>query len=136
MEILPRSGSFRSLEMKFIIEYYENSGEPLTFYLKLLQERPYQYGKHLVPHDAGVHEYSTGLTRIVVARNLGNFLQAPNLSIDEGIDAVRNLLYRCWFDEEKCSSGIKALGFLLYSAFDHSINLFYVVNFLFFDDLP
>lgn len=93
-----------------LIEYYENSGEPLTFYLKLLQDKKYQYGKHLVPHDAGVHEYSSGLTRLVIARNLGvSLLQTPNLSVDEGIDAVRNILHRCWFDESKCSSGIKAL---------------------------
>src|ERR1700733_9007700 len=96
-------------ELHFI-EYYENSGEPLTFYLKLLQDRPYQYGRHLVPHDAGAHEYSTGHTRIEVARKLGvTFTQVPNISIDEGIDAVRHVLRRCWFDEEKCSTGIIAL---------------------------
>lgn len=93
-----------------LLEYYENSGEPLTFYLKLLKEKGYSYGKHLVPHDALVHELSTGLTRIDVARNNGViFTQAPKLGIDEGIDAVRNILNKCWFDEEKCSSGIRAL---------------------------
>jgi hypothetical protein len=93
-----------------LIEYYENSGEPLTFYLKLLKERKYNYGKHLVPHEAAVHEYGSGLTRIAVARNLGvAFLQTPALGVDEGIDAVRNTLNRCWFDEEKCSSGVRAL---------------------------
>jgi hypothetical protein len=92
------------------IEYYENSGEPLTHYLKLLSERPYQYGKHLVPHDAGVHEYSTGHTRIEVARKLGfTFSQVPDIGVDEGIDAVRHILRRCWFAQEKCSSGILAL---------------------------
>jgi len=93
-----------------LIEYYENSGEPLTYYLKYLQDRPYQYGKHLVPHDASAHEYSTGQTRIEVARKLGvTFSLVPNISIDEGIDAVRHMLRRCWFDEEKCSTGINAL---------------------------
>lgn len=93
-----------------LIEYYENSGEPLTFYLKLLQDRPYQYGRHLVPHDAAVREYSTGHTRIEVARKLGvTFTQVPNISIDEGIDAVRHLLRRAWFDEAKCISGVRAL---------------------------
>lgn len=93
-----------------LIEYYENSGEPLTFYLKLLQDRPYQYGKHLVPHDAAAHEYGTGLTRIETARKLGfNFSLVANISIDEGIDAVRHVLRRCWFDSEKCLQGIKSL---------------------------
>lgn len=93
-----------------LIEYYENSGEPLTFYLKMLKEKKYSYGKHLVPHDAGIHEFSTGLTRIAIAQNHGvEFTQVPSLGIDEGIDAARNLLNRCWFDEIKCSKGIKAL---------------------------
>jgi hypothetical protein len=37
------------------------------------------------------------------------FFQVPSISIDEGIDAVRYTLSKCWFDAEKCSQGIKAL---------------------------
>lgn len=93
-----------------VIEYYENSGEPLTVYLKLLKERKYAYGTHLVPHDASVHEFSTGLSRIEIARNHGVvFTKVPSIGVDEGIDAVRRILDRCWFDEEKCTAGIKAL---------------------------
>ena len=31
------------------------------------------------------------------------------IALIDGIDAVRNILNRCWFDEVKCASGIKAL---------------------------
>ena len=93
-----------------LLEYYENSGEALTHYLQDLKSRPYTYGKHLVPHDAAVHEYSTGLSRVEVARNHGvNFTIVPDIGINEGIDAVRNMLNRCWFDEVKCGKGITAL---------------------------
>ena len=34
---------------------------------------------------------------------------APKLPVDEGIDAVRALIPRCWFDERKCERGIEAL---------------------------
>lgn len=93
-----------------LIEYVEGNNEPLTYYLKLLRDREYQYGVHLVPHDAQVHEYSTGLSRIEVARKLG-FTLSPvqKISIDEGIDACRTILKRCWIDESKCSQGIKAI---------------------------
>lgn len=54
--------------------------------------------------------YSTGLSRVEVARNHGIiFTISPDIAIIEGIDAVRNILNRCWFDEIKCSSDIKAL---------------------------
>jgi hypothetical protein len=93
-----------------LLEYYENSGEPLTHYLQLVKNKPYTYGKHITPHDAAVHEYSTGLSRVEVARNQGiSFTIAPDIGLIEGIDAVRNILNRCWFDEIKCGFGIKAL---------------------------
>lgn len=63
-----------------------------------------------MPHDAAVHEYSSGLSRVEVARNHGiPFTIAPDIGLVEGIDAVRNILNRCWFDEVKCASGLKAL---------------------------
>lgn len=93
-----------------LLEYYENSGEPLTHYLQYIKSKPYSYGKHLVPHDATVHEYSTGLSRIEVARNHGiHFTVVPDIGINEGIDAARNILNRCWFDEAKCAKGITSL---------------------------
>jgi hypothetical protein len=93
-----------------LLEYYEHNGEPLTHYLHIVKSKPYTYGKHIVPHDASAHEYSTGLSRIEVARNHGiAFTVAPDLALIDGIDAARNLLNRYWFDEVKCVNGIKAL---------------------------
>src|SRR3989338_304491 len=49
--------------------------------------------------DAAVHEFSTGLTRVEIAKNHGiNFTIIPDIGVNEGIDAVRNLFNRCWFD--------------------------------------
>lgn len=93
-----------------VLEYLEDSGKPLTYYLKLVKDKPYNYGKHFAPHDIAVHEYIHGASRIEVARQHGiNFTQAPKLSLIEGIDAVRNMLNRCIFDEEKCAIGIRML---------------------------
>lgn len=96
-------------EIRFL-EYIEGCNEPLTYYLKLLKSKDYLYGRHLVPHDAKVHEYGSGLTRIDIARKNGfTFTVVNNLSIDEGIDAVRHMFNRFWFDESKCAKGIAAL---------------------------
>lgn len=93
-----------------VLEYIEESGKPLTYYLKLVKDRPYTYGKHFTPHDIAVHEYIHGASRIEVAREHGiNFTQSPKLPLIEGIDAVRNILNRCVFDEEKCAVGIRML---------------------------
>ena len=93
-----------------LIDYLESSGEPLTYYLKHVKEKPYIIEKFFVPHDAVVRDYGTGLSRVQIASNLGiTFTVLPRLGIQEGIDAVRNLLGRCWFDESKCEKGIRAL---------------------------
>lgn len=93
-----------------VIDYYEMSGEPLTHYLKVLKDKPYVMGKYFVPHDAKTTELGSGLNRIQIARNHGiTFTPVPKLSVQEGIDAVRNILGRCWFDERNCEKGIRSL---------------------------
>lgn len=93
-----------------LLEYYENSGEALPFYIQWLKFKPYTYGDHYVPHDASQHEFGSGLTRTEIARSLGvKFTQSLNLGVQEGIDAVRNVFHRCYFDEEMCATGIKHL---------------------------
>lgn len=93
-----------------IIDYIEGSGESLSYWLGQLTKRDYTYGKHLAPHDVMVHEYSTGMTRKMAAAKLGYCLTPVNkVEIINGIDQVRNILSRCWFDENKCTMGLKAL---------------------------
>jgi len=93
-----------------VIDFLEGSGQGLPFYIKALKEKPYIYGQHWGPHDIQVKEYSTGVTRIDTAKSLGiNFNIAPRLSIEEGIDAVRNVFSKCWFDQEKCKDGLNSL---------------------------
>jgi phage terminase large subunit len=102
-----------------VIDYYENSGEGLAFYARMLKgnlegyERMkyYDYGQDFAPHDIEVRELGTGVSRKDTAKKLGiNFktVQRPARKQD-GIDAIRNILSRCWFDETNCRRGISAL---------------------------
>jgi len=92
------------------IDYYENSGEPLSHYAKVLQNKDYVYGDTWLPHDAKVRELGTGLSRVDVFRSLGiTPLIVPSIGLMDGIEVVRGLLPRCWFDEDKCEYGIKCL---------------------------
>ena len=93
-----------------IIDYYEMQGEGLAHYAKVLREKEYVYGEHLAPHDIQVRDFSTGKSRLEAARELGiRFRVVPNLRVDDGIEAVRNTLPKCYFDEDKCAHLIEAL---------------------------
>lgn len=96
-------------EIRFI-DYYENSGEGLPHYARILQEKKYIYGNHYAPHDIAVRELGTGKSRQDTAAKLGiRFEIAPRLAVEDGIDAVRAVLGRCWFDKEKTYRGLQCL---------------------------
>lgn len=93
-----------------IIDYYEATGEGLTHYAKELDKRPYKYGTHYGPHDLAVRELGTGKSRIEVARSLGiRFRLVRRLEIEDGIQAVRDLLPLCYIDQTKCKRLVDAL---------------------------
>lgn len=93
-----------------IIDYYDKNKEGLEHYIGVLQSKPYQYGRHIAPHDIKVREFGSGMTRLDKARHLGiTFTIAPNLSIMDGIEAVRTTLPKCWIDETSCKELVKSL---------------------------
>jgi len=93
------------------IDYYECSGVGLDHYAHVLQEKGYAYDYHILPHDVQVKELGTGKSRLETLDNLGvrPVEIAPKLMVDDGIQQVRMMLDRCWFDAEKCDRGIEAL---------------------------
>lgn len=93
-----------------IIDYYEKSKEGLEHYVKVIENKPYSYGKHIAPHDIRITEFGTGLTRLEKARQLGiKFIIAPDLSIVDGIEAVRSTLSKIWIDQSNCSQLINCI---------------------------
>ena len=93
-----------------IIDFYENNGEGLAHYAQVLRARGYEYGGHYAPHDIEVRELGTGKTRKEQAEAYGiSFSVAPKLAKVDQIEAARNILQFCWFDEAKCNDGIKGL---------------------------
>lgn len=93
-----------------VIDYYECNGEGLSHYAKTLQAKKYLYGSHWAPHDIAVRELGTGKSRLETANGLGiNFKVAPKLAVEDGIEACRNLIPKCWFDAERCKHGLRAL---------------------------
>lgn len=93
-----------------IIDYYENNGEGLEHYANYLSKKPYTYGKHIAPHDIKVRELGTGMTRWEKAKQLGIVFDiAPDISIVDGIEAVRSTFPKFRIDRVKAGQLIKAL---------------------------
>jgi len=96
-----------------LIDYYEASGVGLEHYVKVLQDKGYVYDQYVFPHDIRVRELGSGKSRLETLDQLGIHADkveiAPSLLIDDGIQQVRAMLDKCFFDEEKCEKGIDCL---------------------------
>ena len=94
-----------------LIDYYECSGVGLDHYAKVLAEKGYHYESHILPHDVRVREMGTGKSRLETLDTLAvrPVTIAPQLGVDDGIQAARTMISRCWFDVKKCERGVDAL---------------------------
>lgn len=93
-----------------LIDFVENNGVGLDWYVNWLKENRYERFDQYLPHDVAVRELGTGKSRQEVLQEAGlEITIAPRLSVADGIQAVRRLLPRCWFDKDKTKQGINAL---------------------------
>ena len=96
-----------------IVDFFALSGGTIEEFVSKIKEKPYNYGKHYLPHDARARTLASGGKSVIeqMAAHLGinNLAIVPSLTVQDGIQAVRMALPRCWFDAEKCADGIEAL---------------------------
>jgi len=96
-----------------IVDFFALSGGTIEEFVAKIKEKPYNYGKHYLPHDARARTLASGGKSVIeqMATHLGinNLAIVPSLTVQDGIQAVRMALPRCWFDAEKCADGIEAL---------------------------
>lgn len=96
-----------------VIDYYECIGSDIAVDVKAVLNKPYNYAKHIFPHDAWATQKQTGKTTIEFIEPLGIKSEvverAPDHRVEDGISNVVMLLPRCWFDKNKCARGIEAL---------------------------
>lgn len=98
-----------------IIDYYENTGKGLEFYVGVLKDRAaargYIYTTDVLPHDIKARELGTGKSRYEVLTSLGrDVFVCPMHSVEDGIQAVRSILPMCYFDDgEEVEQGLSAL---------------------------
>lgn len=97
------------------LDYHSSNGQPVAFYAGIIQsrekERGYTYGTHWLPHDARAKTLSSNRSVIEQLSDkipLKTIKIAPNLKLQDGIQASRLALTRTWFDH-KCNDGIECL---------------------------
>ena len=97
-----------------VVDYYEAVGQELSEHVGWLNTQEYQKAKIYLPHDGTQHDkvyrvtYESELKKagfkVEVVKNQG--AGAAN----HRIEAVRRIFHQCWFDQERCSAGLEALG--------------------------
>ena len=93
-----------------LIDFVENHGVGLDYYVNWLREHDYMYATHILPHDVAVRELGTGKSRKEMLEEAGlNITVATKLSVMDGIAAARKILPRCWFDKDKTKQGLDAI---------------------------
>ena len=93
-----------------VIDFYENCGENLAHYIKVLKERPYAYGTHWLPHDADHDLLASERTIAQQMRAAFSGVRVvPRTSKITQIEAGRAIFGQCWFDREKTADGVQHL---------------------------
>lgn len=99
-----------------LIHYYENHGKGMEHYIQYLRQFAAKHGaplgEHLGPHDIEVRELTSGKSRRDTAQEMGIVFRTtkrPRIKA-EGIQAVRKLFPRLWFDETRAEHGINCIA--------------------------
>jgi hypothetical protein len=93
-----------------LVDYVENHSQSLEWYVNWLRDNNWHKATHILPHDVEVRELGTGRSRKEMLMESGlEIIIAPKLSVADGIQSVRRLLPRCWFNKETTKQGIDCL---------------------------
>jgi phage terminase large subunit len=93
-----------------LLDYIENHGVGLDWYVRELTERNWQKAEMLLPHDVQVRELGTGKSRLEVLREAGlDCTVVPRMGVEDGIQTVRQTLPNCWFNMPQVKQGLECL---------------------------
>jgi phage terminase large subunit len=93
-----------------IVDYLEDSHRTYDSYVTELRAKPYRWGKDFLPHDGKAKNAQTGMSPIEVLRKLGrDVVEVPEIGVEEGIKAARQVFGRVFFDEAKTARLVHCL---------------------------
>lgn len=93
-----------------ICDFYEADNQPISHYIEWVKSRPYKVNNIYLPHDAKAKSLQTGKSMIEQFLKEGITPRlVPELSLQDGIEAARIILPKCWFDEKVVYDGLEHL---------------------------
>ena len=95
-----------------VIDFHAVSGADIYDIAETVTQKPYRYARHYLPHDARAKSLQTGksiIEQLATHLDVAKLAVVPDIGVQSGIQAVRMILPRVWFDAEKCREGIEAL---------------------------
>lgn len=95
------------------LEYYENNGEQLEHYIRIVKEKNYNYIKqgHFLPHDGGAGNIrGDSVSKQLDKLGLTNTVLPRESDITPGIELLRQTISYSVFDKDKCKDGLHALN--------------------------
>lgn len=85
-----------------IIDHISKRNMGLPDWAREIKSLPYAYDTHNGPHDLDQREFGSSVTRQETAANHGiNFDIIDKLPVQDGIDAARSMIRKCFWDKEK-----------------------------------
>ncbi len=100
-------------EYRFI-DYLEDSGQKMQYYLAAMQAKGYIYSTCYLPWDACSGMLSGSLEQAM--RTAGFAIRIlPKLLVASRIDTARTIFPNCWFDADKCTDGLNRLRYYRYA---------------------
>lgn len=101
------------------IDYYENRGEALDHYLRVIERKNYTIGTIWLPHDAKAKTIGTKKSVYEIFKEHHDQVKiVPKLSIVDGINAARMMFPTSYFDLRRCADLVDRLRHYAYKITD------------------
>lgn len=93
-----------------IVDYIEDSHRTLSDYALDLKNMRVNWGNDYLPHDGFTKDFKTGKTAQEILQAMGRTVSnVPNMGIEHGIKAAREIFPRIYFDDSKTKRLVECL---------------------------
>lgn len=93
-----------------LIDFYEANSQSISHYIEWIKALPYKVETVWLPHDAKAKSLQTGRSMIETFLQQGiNPKLVPEMGLQDGIEAARQVIPYCWFNEQSTYEGVEHL---------------------------